>query len=512
MPTPRNHEPAEEPVVADGEGDDGNSSPESAALARGAARTAATRGATKAAAGGGGRGAGAGATRMPIRAPVGRGPSPPPRPLLKSRPAPPPRRGGARLPRSRPGAKSGADAIARASDRASVGLDVLSAGLEHHHDPHANPPKYNPPKASSSSFSSWLGMGLISKIPPHTKLHAVVHAGLEQRDHNTAVPEPSNTRHHGKEDSKSNHHPRIKGEWLLLPAAHRVISACKVFATNTVLGMAVFSTYESTIEHLAPTSSSTPGEDGVRRPSRAARGDDDGSGADEGEASALPPTDAMDRATLPQHLLAGAAGGAAHAALSLALEVKLEAGISSSSSSSSSSSLLSSSSSPSAGGTSTSRRMRVPAVRYSASTFLHHSLSHSVLFGSYQLSKRSLARLRSHHRRSAGGNGVGGDDDALRFATIAVAGGLAGQCQHVVGHLSERWLGLAAVDVAAAATANLPASSSPSSLRRLVLSSSSWPTWRSTALTFPLSAVGFLAFEYGKLMMTGNDDGVDGRA
>jgi hypothetical protein len=151
-------------------------------------------------------------------------------------------------------------------------------------------------------------------------------------------------------------------------------------------------------------------------------------------------------------------------------------------------------------------------VRYSASTFLHHSLSHSVLFGSYQLSKRSLARLRSHHRRSAGGNGVGGDDDALRFATIAVAGGLAGQCQHVVGHLSERWLGLAAVDVAAAATANLPASSSPSSLRRLVLSSSFWPTWRSTALTFPLSAVGFLAFEYGKLMMTGNDDGVDGRA
>jgi hypothetical protein len=72
-----------------------------------------------------------------------------------------------------------------------------------------------------------------------------------------------------------------------------VISACKVFATNTVLGMAVFSTYESTIEHLAPTSSSSSGEDG-RYPSREARGDDDGSGADEGEASATP-TDAMDQ-------------------------------------------------------------------------------------------------------------------------------------------------------------------------------------------------------------------------
>jgi len=430
----------------------------------------------------------------------GRGPSPPPRPLLKSRPAPPPRRGGAaRLPRSRPGAKSGADAIARASDRASVGLDVLSAGLEHHHDPHANPPKYYPLKASSSSSSSsWLGMGLIAKIPPHTKLHAVVHAGLEQRDHNTAVNEPSNTRHHGKEDSKSHHHPRIKGElWLLPPLAHRVISACKVFATNTVLGMAVFSAYESTIEKLAPTSSSSSGEDGAhghspprRYRSREARGDDDGSGADEGEASAIP-TDAMDRATLPQHLLAGAAGGAAHAALSLALEAKLEAGTSAS-----------------------RRRLHVPPVRYSASTFLHHSLSHSVLFGSYQLSKRTLARLRSHHRRSAG-DGDGGGDDALRFATIAVAGGLAGQCQHVVGHLSERWLGLAAAEnVAAAATttANPSASSSSVSLRRLVMSSSSWPTWRSTALTFPLSAVGFLAFEYGKLMMTGNDDGMDGSA
>ena len=91
-----------------------------------------------------------------------------------------------------------------------------------------------------------------------------------------------------------------------------------------------------------------------------------------------------------------------------------------------------------------------------------------------------------------------------------MSGGLAGQCQHVVGHISERWLGLAAEDVAAA-TANPPASSSPASLRHLMLSLSTWPSWRSTALTFPLSAVGFLAFEYGKLMMTGNDDGMDGR-
>ena len=203
--------------------------------------------------------------------------------------------------------------------------------------------------------------------------------------------------------------------------------------------------------------------------------------------------DAMDRAALPLHFLAGAAGGAAHAALSLALGTTLAVGAE----------VAPSSSSPPP----PAMHVRVPAARYSASTFLHHSLSHSVLFGTYQLSKRSLARLRPHLRRDGTAAARDGDDDALRFATVAVAGGLAGQCQHVAGHLSERWLGLAAVDVAAAATANLPASSSPSSLRRLVMSPSSWPTWRSTALSFPLSAVGFLAFEYGKLMtMTGDDD------
>ncbi len=208
---------------------------------------------------------------------------------------------------------------------------------------------------------------------------------------------------------------------------------------------------------------------------------------------------AMDRAALPLHFLAGAAGGAAHAALSLALGTTLAAvgaGVA-----------PSSSLPPSGGGAGVGvaaagpamRAVRVPAARYySASTFLHHSLSHSVLFGTYHLSKRSLARLRPHLRRDGAAAAAardGDDDDALRFATVAVAGGLAGQCQHVAGHLSERWLGLAAEE------------SPPSSLRRLVMSPSSWPTWRSTALTFPLSAVGFLAFEYGKLTtMTGDDD------
>mmetsp|Transcript_11005 Transcript_11005/g.27075 ORF Transcript_11005/g.27075 Transcript_11005/m.27075 type:complete len:115 (+) Transcript_11005:584-928(+) len=87
-------------------------------------------------------------------------------------------------------------------------------------------------------------------------------------------------------------------------------------------------------------------------------------------------------------------------------------------------------------------------------------------------------------------------NNAVHVASIAVAGGLAGQFQHVTSHLSEQWLALAYDG-----TMN---PSSPSLLRRLV--HASWPTWRSTMLAFPPSAIGFLAFEYGKLMVAGDGD------
>ena len=67
-------------------------------------------------------------------------------------------------------------------------------------------------------------------------------------------------------------------------------------------------------------------------------------------------------------------------------------------------------------------------------------------------------------------------------------GGLAGQFEHVTSHISEQCFSL--VD---------ETKNSSSLLRRLKLAS--WPTWRSTMVAFPPSAIGFLAFEYGKMMM-----------
>ena len=186
-------------------------------------------------------------------------------------------------------------------------------------------------------------------------------------------------------------------------------------------------------------------------------------------------SDAMDRATLPQHFLAGGLGGMSHAVLSLGLETKV-----------STSNAL------------PSRRMtnytftnalafkpihlQVPTITYSYSSILHHSLAHLVLFGSYQGTKRFLMQHVSDPLSS---------NDGAHIASISIAGGMAGQFQHVVSHLSEQWLGLA------------DEISSSSILGRMRLAT--LPSWRSTWLAFPPSAIGFLAFEYGKEMVAGDD-------
>lgn len=89
----------------------------------------------------------------------------------------------------------------------------------------------------------------------------------------------------------------------------------------------------------------------------------------------------------------------------------------------------------------------------------------------------------------------------MHVAAIAVAGGLAGQFQHVTSHFTERRLGLAGDDPA-------KKQNTSSFLRRVSLAS--WPTWRSTMLAFPPSAIGFLAFEYGNMMVNSGDDLVGG--
>ena len=277
----------------------------------------------------------------------------------------------------------------------------------------------------------------------------------------------------------------------------------------------------------------------------------------------------MDRqGTVTQHFVAGGIGGMANAILLLLLEsVKIIPSSNSSSSATSSSSSSSNASSLKNGHwtantnynrlllPSLSYHLHVPTLRYATSLVLHNTLSHSILFGTYQLSKqcieqqqqyRIIGQLEYTQDGLTAANNGGGDtninnnnnhhddindhyDNIVQFATIAIAGGVAGQCQFIASYMSERWLGLVIDETTHAATAtttkaaaastmksplsstlfqNLSSSSSSSSskisLRRhrfITSFYSTVPTVRSIILSFPSSAIGFLAYEYGKLMM-----------
>ena len=280
----------------------------------------------------------------------------------------------------------------------------------------------------------------------------------------------------------------------------------------------------------------------------------------------------MDRqGTATQHFVAGGIGGIANAILLLLLEsVKIIPSSNSSSSATSSSSSSSNASSLKYGHWTTNtnynnrlllpslsyHHLHVPTFRYTASLVLHNTLSHSILFGTYQLSKQCIEQQQhriigqleyTHDGLTTANNGGGGgtninnnnhrhddindhNDNIVQFATIAIAGGVAGQCQFVASYMSERWLGLvidetaraAATTTTAAASStmkaplsstlfhNLSSSSSSSSSSNISLRRhrnfitsfySTVPTVRSIVLSFPSSAIGFLAYEYGKLMM-----------
>ncbi|KAL9182421.1 hypothetical protein ACHAXT_013073 [Thalassiosira profunda] len=429
------------------EHEEADTSPESAAVVRGAARTAASSGTRSAAAAT--RGAMAGrlpsaasrtaakaskamgrAPKMVARRGVARGAprglprAAAPKKISLSR-AP---RGGAprgAVPRSTPKLsaripKARANTIAKASDRASKGMDVLSAGLE--------------------------------------------------------------------ETSESNAKGNLqaKKSAQLTNAMRRIASFGRTFLANTVLGIAVFETYEGIIERVAPPSANERNEGdahdnfSMSDDAFSSVGEED-KGSEQLQTHSIDiddQTDAMDRATLPQHFFAGAMGGASHAVLSLALEVKVNAsGDALSSSAKGSNYTLTNPLQPQK-----ALQIQVPAMRYSASSILHHSLAHSVLFGSYQGTKRLLLHATN--------DPADGHSDGKHIASIAMAGGLAGQLQHIMSHFTEQMLGL---------TEETKISPSATLLRRLR------PTWRSTMLAFPASAVGFLAFEYGKVMMTGDN-------
>ena len=131
---------------------------------------------------------------------------------------------------------------------------------------------------------------------------------------------------------------------------------------------------------------------------------------------------------------------------------------------------------------------------------VQHAIAHSILFGSYESCKRLLLQvIFSDSDEGDLDQDAYNYDDNVRpqqqqqpmksllphqrfefFAGVSVAGGLAGQFQHVASHILEQQ------------------QQQPHKIGNFFVRWPALPSLRSTLWAFPPSAVAFLAFEYGK--------------
>lgn len=150
--------------------------------------------------------------------------------------------------------------------------------------------------------------------------------------------------------------------------------------------------------------------------------------------------DEFERASLPIHIGAGFAAGSVHGVFTTVLE---------------------SSKTP---------------VRLNA---IHHACAHSILFGSYEGLKRLF--VGEMHSMESGTQIYGGG----YLVAFGIAGGIAGQLQHLSSHYLELWLGISSWVV-------------PKDAGALARIRSTAPAVRPTMAAFLPSCIGFIAFEYGK--------------
>ena len=224
-------------------------------------------------------------------------------------------------------------------------------------------------------------------------------------------------------------------------------------AKNTVLGMAVFATYEGVVEYDLPSHS----QQDINK-----------------EAAS---TDPFASASMSRHISAGFLAGSAHAAVNYAMDgiVRLRQL------------------------TASGRAQPLSGmVKSTASPFfpymLHHAISHSFLFGTYEGAKRLMVS-------SFGGSTVNGDENDVHYGNlcaIGLAGGMAGSAQHVVSNYTE--------EICVTSYSKIWQNDMTLAQRWHQMPRLSLPSGRALAFAFLPSSLGFVAFEYGKEIMTGDGD------
>lgn len=247
---------------------------------------------------------------------------------------------------------------------------------------------------------------------------------------------------------------------------------------NTILGTAVFQMYEETIVYLDQCNFKLRNPNGRM----SAMDNDDTKIAD-----------AYTRTMVSQHFVAGLVAGSVHSMLHMSFQ-----------------SVEYLQQHHHRRNLASTKTMYIPSFPSSLASWsmrltFHHAVAHATLFSTYEGTKRFLL----------GGVGrknfiVGKDildqkeenenENTLQYVlTIGLAGGIAGQMQHIVSHYTEAWLQVSENDS--------PWTHSGQKLRD-ILFSYDWKLWRkngpslrSTLMAFPPSAIGFIAFEFGKMLM-----------
>jgi hypothetical protein len=231
---------------------------------------------------------------------------------------------------------------------------------------------------------------------------------------------------------------------------HSSLVVCKALVKNTLLGAAVFETYCYTVVQLAP-----PPPPPTSSPPTPSRHDDTHSSTHDTE-------DEYARASLGVHVVAGACGGTVHGVVGTVWEtVAGERALS-----------------------------LVPGIL--PPMILHHASAHAALFGSYELLKRQFLLWSGLDSQSQHGPAY--------LASVSVAGGMAGQAQHILSHYTEQWLRLedGTAGTAAAATAESTTATATATAESTANLKIRPPALRSVLMAFPASAIGFIAFEYGR--------------
>lgn len=339
--------------------------------------------------------------------------------------------------------------VARVSDRVSTGLDWWNSAVE----------------SSSPSIDDETATKTKTTTTPTAR---------ETAKTNSTTAETSSSSPSSKTSSSSSTTPSTSQS-----TPHITWSRLRSFATNilrnTFLGYAVFESYGYVIGISSPSLEDV--SDNQHHGQLIIEIDDDNydlertddDDDDENIIIVSSEPDEYARASVPVHFGAGCLAGVVHGIGSSVLEGH-----------------LTSHHSP---------------LRYTVINSIHNGIAHSLLFGCYETIKRlCLSQLTMIHNEHDGIDSVATTAPTgstttqyyggMYLASFAIAGGIAGQMQHVASHYTEHWLGLADDTL----LKNRSTSSKIVSAPRVSIRPLFW--------SFPPSAIGFIAFEYGKKFTT----------